>query len=557
MSRSECGKDIATGLRDVSGLLARGSQDAALALLLELFERQPQHTQLFCVLAGLAATAQQWDLLEQACLMRLNLLPGDDEALCRYAQAELGRRRYLRAVAMLEQVTGRNAAHGDAWIELGRVMKRLARIDEALRCFQKALIADPFNRLAQDNLLFTRLFSDHDRIEDVAAAHRSWGAAQKGEGSVPAHIPEQGRVAVGYLSPDLREHSVAAFIEAVLRSHDRKRFRVICYQCGPQQDTVTDRLRTLVDEWRDITDLDDTAACDLIRLDRVSILVDLAGHTAWNRLAMMALRPAPVQITWIGYPHSTGLPQIDYRITDAVADPPGMTERFHSEELVRMPGCFLCYDPPMDAPEPSPEPPAGRTGDITFGCFNNLAKVSPTILGCWRTILEQTPRSRLVIKAEVFDDPEALAEVLQRFGLPVARVVALGWVPDRTAHLALYNQIDIALDTWPYNGTTTTCESLWMGVPVVTLAGNHHAARVGASLLTAVGLEHLIASCPDEYVSSAVALAGNLPLLQALRRGLRPLLESSPLLDGPGFTRDLEGLYLGFLRRIDAKDPCR
>jgi predicted O-linked N-acetylglucosamine transferase (SPINDLY family) len=299
----------------------------------------------------------------------------------------------------------------------------------------------------------------------------------------------------------------------------------------------------MVENWRDITDLDDAGAYDLIVRDGVTLLVDLAGHTAWNRLPLMALRPAPIQLTWIGYPHSTGLAQIDYRITDAVADPPGISESLHSEQPARLPGCFLCYTPPADAPQPSAFPPVQNVGVLTFGCFNNLAKIPPTLLDCWKKLLEQVPQSRLLIKGEAFDDPAAQSELLKRFGLPDNRVLTCGWTPDRISHLALYNQVDIALDTWPYNGTTTTCEALWMGVPVVTLAGEHHASRVGASLLTAVGLEYCVCKSAEEYVQRAAELAGNLHLLQALRSNLRTMLYASPLMDGPGFTQKLEKLY--------------
>ena len=533
----------AIALHEAARHLSAGDQEGALQILQQLITQQPLHGEAFAALSDLCSLLRRWELLTNICRQRLQHLPNDTETCCRYAQAELGQRHYLRAVALLEGVVRRAPGHAAAWHELGRVMKRLARLDEALDCFHRAETADPGNRIFQDSLLFTQLFSDACSPEKIAAAHRAWG-----RNFSPVTWPEAlwrdgDRITVGYLSPDFREHSVASFIEPVLHHHNRHRFKIICYQCGPEQDATTKRLCSMVENWRDITDLDDASAYDLIVRDGVTLLVDLAGHTAWNRLPLMALRPAPIQLTWIGYPHSTGLTQIDYRITDTVADPPGLSESLHTEHVVRLPACFLCYTPPADAPQPAIFSPIQQSGVITFGCFNNLAKITPTLLDCWRSLLDQVPQSRLLIKGEALDDPAAQAELLKRFGLPENRVLACGWTPDRISHLALYNQVDIALDTWPYNGTTTTCEALWMGVPVVTLTGTHHASRVGASLLTSAGLEFCVCQSAEEYVQRAAELAGNLPLLQTLRRNLRAMLSASPLMDGSGFTQKLEKLY--------------
>lgn len=535
--------DAATALQEAAAHLASGNHDEALRILRLLIAQQHLHNAAFTIFADLCTLLRQWEFLSDSCQQRLHYLPNDTETCCRYAQAELGRQRYLQAIALLEDVVKRAPEHAAAWHELGRVLKRLARVDEACTCFQRAATAAPDNRIFQDSFLFTQLFSDTCPPADIAAAHRAWGA-----NFPPIPVPATpwkptGRITVGYLSPDFREHSVASFIEPVLRHHDRHRFRIICYQCGPEQDGTTQRLCSLVEQWRNITDLDDSVACDLIIQDGVTLLVDLAGHTAWNRLPLLALRPAPLQMTWIGYPHSTGLTQIDYRITDIVADPPETAESLHTEHLARLPGCFLCYAPPRDAPQPTSKPPVQESGLLTFGCFNNLAKITPTLLDCWRRLLEQIPQSRLLLKGEAFDDPAARSALLKQFALPENRVLTCGWTPDRTSHLSLYNQVDIALDTWPYNGTTTTCEALWMGVPVITLAGTHHASRVGASLLASVGLEFCVCHSAEEYIQRALQLAGNLPLLRMLRSDLRALLSASPLLDGIGFTRKLEFLY--------------
>jgi len=539
--------EAATVLQEAAAHLAAGSHDQALRILRLLIEQQPLHNAAFTLFADLCALLRQWEPLADICRQRLQYLPNDTETCCRYAQAELGQQRYLHALALLDDVVKRTPEHAAAWHELGRVLKRLARVDEACACFCRAVTAEPDNRIFQDSFLFTQLFSDSCQPVKIAAAHRAWGAKFPAIPAPVTQLKNTARITVGYLSPDFREHSVASFIEPVLRHHDRQRFKIICYQCGPEQDGTTQRLRSLVEQWQDITDLDDAAAYNLIVQDGVTILVDLAGHTAWNRLPLLALRPAPLQMTWIGYPHSTGLTQIDYRLTDAVADPPSAAESLHSEYPARLPGCFLCYSPPDEAPQPVSNPPAMESGILTFGCFNNLAKITPTLLDCWRRLLEQLPQSRLLLKGEAFDDPQARSVLLKQFDLAENRVLTCGWTPDRISHLALYNQVDIALDTWPYNGTTTTCEALWMGVPVVTQAGTHHASRVGASLLTAAGLKFCVCHSAQEYIQRAIQLACNLPLLQALRGNLRAMLSASPLLDGLGFTRKLERFYDGLV----------
>lgn len=549
--------DAAAALQEAAAHLASGNHDGALRTLRLLIVQQPLHNAGFTVFADLCTLLRQWALLSDICQQRLQYLPNDTETCCRYAQAELGQQHYLHAIALLEDVVKRTPEHAAAWHELGRMLKRLARVDEACACFRRAVTAAPDNRIFQDSLLFTQLFSDTCLPEEIAAAHRAWGT-----NFPPIPVPDTawkptGRITVGYLSPDFREHSVASFIEPVLRHHDRQRFRIICYQCGPEQDGTTQRLCSMVEQWRNITDLDDAAAYDVIIRDGVTILVDLAGHTAWNRLPLLALRPAPLQMTWIGYPHSTGLTQIDYRITDAVADPPGTAESLHTEHLARLPGCFLCYSPPGDAPQPAGYLPMQENNALTFGCFNNLAKITPALLDCWRKLLEQIPQSRLLLKGEAFDDPAARSALLKQFALPENRVLTCGWTPDRTSHLSLYNQVDIALDTWPYNGTTTTCEALWMGVPVITLAGAHHASRVGASLLASAGLEFCVCHSAEEYIQRAIQLAGNLPLLRTLRTDLRAMLSASPLLDGIGFTRRLELLYQQALTDSMKTAGCR
>jgi predicted O-linked N-acetylglucosamine transferase (SPINDLY family) len=351
------------------------------------------------------------------------------------------------------------------------------------------------------------------------------------------------RIRIGYVSPNLASHSVSYFIEPVLANHDRVGFEVYCYHTGADCDETTERIESSVDVWRQVHALPDDALARLIADDRIDVAIDLAGHTVFGRLAVFARRPAPVQMTWLGYPDTTGLEAIDYRITDDTADPAPQADARYTERLLRIPGVFVCYQPPLDAPEVAPRDSA--PDEVVFCSFNTAQKVNDSVFALWSRVLRAVPGSRLLIKGGRLLEQDAVVQRMRSafnaHGIADARVDLRGWIEDRAEHLALYGAADIALDTWPYNGTTTTCEAMWMGVPVVTLVGEAHMSRVGASLLGAVGLNELVAHTPDDYVAAAVSLARDAPRRRELRAGLRPKFAASPLLDHSGFTRKLEG----------------
>jgi predicted O-linked N-acetylglucosamine transferase (SPINDLY family) len=294
-----------------------------------------------------------------------------------------------------------------------------------------------------------------------------------------------------------------------------------------------------------------------IREDGIDILVDLAGHTSGHRLGAFARKPAPLQVSWLGYPDTTGLSAIDYRLTDSIVDPPGAADGFSSERLVRLPDGFHCYTPSDAAPDVAPLP-AEKNGFVTFGSFNNLSKVNRGVLDAWADVLGRISGSRLVLKSRWLHMPEVcerIRKLLEQRGVARDRIELVAKLPTSAEHLALYGDIDIALDTFPYNGATTTCEALWMGVPVVTLAGDRHAARLGASMLSRVGLEGLVADRPQDYVEAATRLATDLPALARLRADLRGRVAASPLCDGPGFTRQLEAAFRTMWREWCARGP--
>ena len=427
-----------------------------------------------------------------------------------------------------------------AYDSLGSALTGQGRFEEALECYRESLRRHPRNARAYSNYLLTLNYLEDIDDQALFDAHREWGRRfdrPVSRMTEPASSRNgSNRIRVGFVSSDLRRHSVSHFFEPLLEAYDRDRFEFICYASLPREDEVTERLKQLAAGWRDITKVNDIEAAGMIRDDDVDILIDLNGHTAGNRLGIFVERPAPVQMTWLGYPNTTGLKAIDYRIVDEFTDPPGR-EAFHTESLLHLPGCFLCYRPPDDAPEVSP-PPMLENGYVTFGSFNNLAKINDEVIRLWSRVVHSVPESKLLIKNPSLTDEKTRERYHARFeeaGLPRDRVELIGHMPTPSEHLALYSRVDVALDTFPYNGTTTTCEALWMGVPVVTLAGTRHASRVGLSLLRAAGRPEWIAENAEQYVAIAVDLATDLDRLVAQRAGLRRALAASALCDAEGF----------------------
>jgi predicted O-linked N-acetylglucosamine transferase (SPINDLY family) len=428
----------------------------------------------------------------------------------------------------------------------------IGKIGESVAAFHQAVACAPIfeqKRAYDMNRLFTIHYSPDLTPEQIADSHRVWGQTYF-PNPVQVHfqnVPEpRRRLRIGYVSPDLRMNAVLFFIQPVLASHDPAQVEIFCYANVTKTDHATEQLRNHHQVvWRDIVTLDDATACQLIRDDRIDILVDLTGHGGDNRLPLFGLRPAPLQVTWIGYPDTTGLPGMDYRITDAIADPPGLTEHLHTEQLLRLPGCFLCYRPGAEFPDVTGLPLL-KNDYITFGTMNNFSKINDRMVDVWCEILRHVPESRLMIRYRGKEWHRINDELSARFvhnGIAAHRLVLLGHASSVVAQLQAYHEMDIALDTSPYNGTTTTFESLFMGVPVVTLVGRSHVARVGASILTALELGELVAESEHEYVTKAVALAHDHSGLDMMRTTLRTKLLQSPLTDSVTFTRQLEQCY--------------
>ena len=441
-------------------------------------------------------------------------------------------------------------SHADALNTLAQVRLEEGDARAALDLRRRVLKLNPEHRAAGASLLMDANYVGGEPAPKTFAAAKSFAIRLRPDGppfDFAGHDrdPER-RLRIGYVSADFRQHSCASFILPLFGAHDRAAVEIVAYSDNPLDDDVTAAMRPHATAWRDIAGLGDSAVAELIRSDRVDILIDLSGYTAGHRLPVFALKPAPIQATWLGYPNTTGLDTIDYRLTDARADPPG-AEEFYSETLWRLPECFLAYGGPAAA---LGERGGGRP--LTFGSFNHLPKVTPEVIAAWSRILAATPGSRLMMKAKRLGEGSVRARYARLFadnGIAAERLEMIGWQTKPSDHLALYGEIDIALDPFPYNGTTTTCEALWMGVPVITLAGDRHAGRVGASLLGAIGLDRLVAKSEAAYIDRALSLAQDRDEVTALHQRLRMQMAGSPLCDAAGFARRMEAAFREMWRR--------
>ncbi len=467
----------------------------------------------------------------------LECRPGDLEARKWLGIVLTHRRQLDEAEKLLGEYVAHDPAPSPALSMLGHLEVITGRTEAGLARMRESVRRDSTGAAEFSTYVFNLNYSSELGREEIWDAHREWDrrfSPPMQHRDWPNRPDPERRLRIGFLSPDLRAHSVAFFLKPLLRHLDREAFEVFCYSNCPNPDNVSLELADLADGWRDVWLKSDTATAGQIAADGIDILIDLAGHTANNRLPLFARRAAPVQVTYLGYPNTTGLAAMDARIVDAVTDGPG-AEDFASEKLVRLPGCFLCYEPA--GYPPVVPPPVSRNGCITFGSFNNLAKITTEVLSVWARILREVAGARLVLKHDLSGNSRVQARLRRAFtrvGGDADRLLFLERAPDLESHLARYAEVDIALDPWPYNGTTTTCEALWMGVPVVTMAGDRHASRVGASLLTHMGFTAGIAADPDDYVRVAVSLAENADLLEGLRGFFRIETAASPLCDGPG-----------------------
>jgi predicted O-linked N-acetylglucosamine transferase (SPINDLY family) len=459
------------------------------------------------------------------------------------------------AVIALRRAIELNPRYADAQYNLGNVLKSKRLLNEAISCYRQAIALKPGFVQADNNLVYALHFHPAYDAAAIAAEHRRWNHqhAQPLKHLIkPFNLDRDPnrRLRIGYVSPDFKEHPVGRFLLPLLINHDRKRFEIFAYSQVPIVDPMTESLRAHTDAWRNIVGLSDAQTAELIREDRIDILIDLTMHMARNRLLVFARKPAPVQATWLAYCSTTGLETIDYRISDPYLDLPGLDESIYTEKTIRLPKTYWCYQPLPNCP-PVEIPPADRA--ITFGCLNNFSKVSDAAICAWAKIVRAVPDSRLLLHAPEGDHRDQLVKQFSKHEIHPDRIHFTAKVPTAD-YFRLYHQIDIALDTFPYAGGTTTCDALWMAVPVVTLVGNTAVGRGGLSILSNLGLTDLAAHSEADYIAIAMELAKDRSRMNQLRQTLRAKMERSPLMDGTDFARAMEAIYLAMWNSDISKD---
>jgi len=435
-----------------------------------------------------------------------------------------------------------------------------AQHPQALEHYRRALAIRPDFAEVHSNLLMALHYVEPEDCEAVFREHLEWAARHAGtivaasrSAFANTREPER-RLRIGYVSPRFNAGPVAHNLLPLLRSHDHARFHITCYAVSDVHDAVTEEIRSHADAWREAASLDDAGLLALVGDDAIDILVDLSGHCPGHRLRMFAHRAAPIQMTWLDYSNTTAIGAMDYFVGDMLQTPPGTPQRF-TEEVLRLPDVRLCYLPQEELPAVAPSP-ALRNGYVTFGCINRLSKLNPAVVAAWSGILAQVPGSRLLLKGTAYSSHEVRSAVQARFaehGIGAERLDLRGF-SDAAQMMAEYGDVDICLDPFPYNGSTTTCDALTMGVPVVSLAGQALAARAGVMYLTTCGLQEWLAADRAEYVRIACSAARDVPMLAALRTELRGRFLASPVCDAPRFARSFEALYRSAWTRWVASD---
>ena len=545
-------------------LFKQGRAAEALEALQRAVSMQPGYAIALDNLGATLAKLERYDEAEQSIRAAL-AVDERNPSVHNNLGTLLMRRHDDTALACFDRALAIDPAFFDAHVQRATLLREQGRIADAVMAWRRAMTLAPATLSVWSNLVHTLLYSDDVSAEEVLVWHRRFDkvvgftSVDASPTMVVQHCPAAAatsRLRVGFLSPDFRRHPVGIFVEQLFEHHDRSQIEVVCYHDSGVSDDVSARLAAHAARWVKTSGWNDDELARRIAGDDLDVLIDLAGHTGL-RLRLLARRLAPVQATWLGYPATTGLSAIDFRLTDARADPPAH-EALNSECLVRLPHSYFCYGPRDVAPLPAPLPALARDGDVTFGSFNIIAKISATTLELWASVLRAVPRSRLLLKSIAL----AYASVRDRLrvelgarGIDAERIEFREWATQ--GHLEAYSEVDVALDTAPFNGATTTCEALWMGVPVVTVAGDRSHARMGVSILTAAGCADWIASDAAGFVAIAQRLAGDLSALQTIRGGLRAKLRVSPLVDGKGFARDFEqALRTIAIRRPPVPGDC-
>ena len=556
---AQTGQSVEAAKQFEESLRIEPAHAGALAGLARLVYSQNRHQEAVDLCGRFAEVrCREMDLL---CVMRALLLelaerevdvgPAAQKLLAEIAYQMGTLLRYQhsldQAILHLEEATSANPSHMDALCSLGDALKDRAQLDEALACYRRTLDSDPCHERANDALLYAMLFHPAFDSARLLQEHQLW--CHRIENVLPvaatcfANTPIPDRIMrVGYLSAHFGAHCQSLFTVPLLTHHNSQNVEVFGYSDVAQPGAITRLLQRHCRTWREIRSLTDDQVADLIRKDRIDILVDLTMHMGGNRWKVFAAKPAPIQVSWLAYPYMTGLPAMDYRLSDVHLDPPGEQQDAHYlQATYRLPHTFWCYDPLTDQ-IPASAPPVKRLGYITFGSLNNFCKMNEDVIGVWAAILRHVDRSHLLLLSPAGYSRQWTVDSFLRRGIAADRIEFTEFVP-RVEYLRTYNRIDIGLDPFPCNGHTTTLDALWMGVPVITLVGTTVMGRAGLSQLTNLGLEWLIAKDRGRYIQIAEQLGHDHSRIDQLRDSLRGRLQSSPLMDGAAFASQIEEAY--------------
>ncbi|CAE6846477.1 tetratricopeptide repeat protein [Paraburkholderia domus] len=507
-------------------------------------EQAPTHADAYNNLGIVYQEAGSREDAAQAFSAAIRLRPGFIAALNNAATLMRTLGRIAEAESHLREALAVDPHHSVTHNNLGNVLKDQGRLEDGIDCYRRALTCDPCNVVAHSNLAYALSFqAEHSQL--LLDECRRWSARHEAPYR-DTHQPHSNdaaplrRLRIGYVSPDFRDHCQTLFTLPLLSHHDHEQFEIFCYASVTRPDDLTQRVSSHADVWRDVRELNDEQLAQMIRDDRIDILIDLTMHMADGRPLLFARKPAPVQIAWLAYPGTTGIDAIDYRLTDPWLDPAD-SDAWYSEASIRLPDSFWCYDPLTDTPAVNALP-ALSNGYPTFGCLNNPCKLSDATFRMWGGVMREVGDARLLLMAP---DGTARARLLERLGqqgIGAARVSFTPFRP-RAEYLRTYHQIDVGLDTFPYNGHTTSLDSYWMGVPVVTRVGDTAVGRAGLSQSANLGLRELVADSEAQFVATAVQLARDLPRLSGMRESLRARLAASPLMDGARFAVHVEAAY--------------
>ncbi len=572
-------------------LINLGEYDAALAAYAEAIRLEPGNAGAWYNVGIVRSQQSRWTLAVEAYRKALQLDPDYPACALNLGTVLTASGQIDAGIALYRAELQRRPTDAAIMTNLGNLLKEIGDTDAAIEIYRAGLALLPndpvtYNNLAvaykdqgllsdsiaayrrsielnptivevHSNLILTLFFDPDTEPATIEAEQRRWNRLHL-DPLKPQHQPHANdrspdrRLKIGYISPDLRDHVVGRALLPVFERHDRTQFELVCY-AGCQRDAVSERFVARNDVWCEIGGRSDEQVAAQIRADRIDILVDLSLHTSDNRLGVFARKPAPVQVSWLGYPGTTGLETIDYRLTDSYLEPPGAESAASLETPFRLPDCWTSYEPPTGFPAVS-ELPAPRCGHVTFGSYNNFCKINPRVMEVWTQILLAVKDSRLMLLTKSGSHRKWAGDFLRDHGVDPQRLdffdyISAGEGLPQGGFLRRYEQIDIALDTFPYNGMTTTCDALWMGVPVVSLVGKVSLGRAGLSLLSNAGLPELAVATPEEYVQTAVRLAGDLPRLAAMRASLRARMQACPLLDEERFARNVEAAFRTMWRR--------